>query len=185
MYSKTIVGITFSFLSFKNFHSKLHMNCLQSFHSLIYNLIIILLISDFTNEENFSEDVAINQISTNEEHIRSEKEYYEKRGLQSISSLRILDQRLKRVYGSSIEMKLHFYPVLWNISRKFVRNLIRETKQHLKNLEKINFENNSKSDINEDFLNEWQKHQKKVENAIIEINSVLDEFCFKFDVINC
>jgi hypothetical protein len=156
------------------------MNCLQSFHSLIYNLIIILLISDFTNEENFFEDVAINEISTNEEHIRSEK-----RGLQSISSLRLLDQRLKRVYKSSIEMKLHFYPVLWNISRKFVRNLIRETKHHLKNFEKINFENNSKSDFNEQVLNEWQKHQKKVENAIIEINSVLDEFCYKFDVINC
>ncbi len=185
MYSKTIVGITFSFLSFKTFHSKFHMNCLQSFHSLIYNLIIILLISDFTNEENFFEDVAINQISTNEEDIRSEKEYYEKRGLQSISSLRLLDQRLERVYESSIEMRLHFYPVLWNISRKFVRNLIRETEHLLKNLEKNNFENNSKSDFNQEVLNEWQKHEKKVENAIIEINSVLDEFCYKFDVINC
>lgn len=122
-------------------------------------------------------------ITNNELEVEEPKKYFfETCGTKALFLLKILDRRLKKAYNSSVRKKLYFYPLLWNMSHRFVRKLSNETKDWMKRLrsEKLPKHGNDTK-----VWDDWDKHLNKVDYTLNEMNLVLDKFCDKYNIVDC
>ena len=164
-----------------------HMNLITTkrvFNSLIYYQLFVIWIT--SAQVRCSDHNDFEQI-TNELNVEyQEKDFNEMDGTKALLSLKILDSRLKRAYNTSVRRRLYFYPLLWNMSHRFVRKLSDETKDWLKRLRSLTNKKESTFESKESKeFDDWTKHLNKVNYAINELDLILDKFCHQFNIDYC